>query len=121
MFNFLSSENTDFLKSNRKNSEVTSNFFALNYAPFANEKQIEEVANRLGLRVEAMYPYNFFTANSMFGCNLTKNQVDNFTEQFNEAVKNQHVMNFVKMFEENIVRSMPIACSVTMIIKLRKS
>jgi ubiquinone/menaquinone biosynthesis C-methylase UbiE len=120
MFNFLSSENTDFLKNNRRNGEVASNFFAVNFAPFANEKQIEEVANRLGLNVEAMYPYNFFTANSIFGCNLTKNQVDTFTAQFNEAIKDENVMNFVKLFEENIVRNLPISCSVTMIIKLRK-
>jgi 2-polyprenyl-3-methyl-5-hydroxy-6-metoxy-1,4-benzoquinol methylase len=120
MFNFLSSENTDFLKNNRRNDEVTSNFFAVNYAPFANKKQIEEVANRLGLIVEAIYPYNFFTANSMFGCNLTKHMVDDFTAQFNEAINNEQVLNFVKMFEEKIVRNMPISTSVTMIIKLRK-
>ena len=120
MFNFLSSENTDFLKNNRKNGEVTNNYFVANYAPFANEKQIEDVANSLGLKVEAMYPYNFFTANSMFGCNLTKNQVDSFTKRFNEAIKDEKVMHFVKMFEENIVRNLPISTSVTMIIMLRK-
>jgi ubiquinone/menaquinone biosynthesis C-methylase UbiE len=120
MFNFLSSDNTDFLKNNRKNEEVTSNYFAVNYAPFADEKQMEDVANRLGLKVEALYPYNFFTANSMFGCNLTKGQVDDFTERFNEAIKDENVMNFVKLFERNIVRNLPISCSVTMIVKLRK-
>lgn len=120
MFNFLSSENTDFLKSNRKNDEVISNFFTINYAPFASEKQIGDVANTFGLKVEAMYPYNFFTANSMFGCNLTKTQVDDFTKQFNESIKDEKVLNFVKMFEEKIVRNLPISCSVTMIVKLRK-
>jgi ubiquinone/menaquinone biosynthesis C-methylase UbiE len=121
MFNFLSSDNTEFLKNNRKNKEITSNYFAVNYAPYANEKQIEDVANSLGLKVEALYPYNFFTANSMFGCNLTKNQVDDFTKQFDEAIMDDKVMSFVKMFEENIVRYMPISTSVTMIIKLRKT
>ena len=120
MFNFLSSDNTDFLKNNRKNAEVTSNYFAVNYAPFANEKQIEDVANNFGLKVEALYPYNFFTSNSMFGCNLTKKQVDEFTKYFNEAIKDDKVMNFVKYFEEYIVRNLPISTSVTMIIKLRK-
>lgn len=120
MFNFLSSDNTDFLKTNRKNSEDKSNYFSVNYALFANENIIEDVANSLGLKVEAMYPYNFFTANSMFGCNLKKNQVDDFTKQFNEAIKDEKVMNFVKYFEENIVRYLPISTSVTMIIKLRK-
>jgi ubiquinone/menaquinone biosynthesis C-methylase UbiE len=120
MFNFLSSDNTDFLKNNRKNGEVINNYFAVNYAPFANEKQIEDVANSLGLKIEALYPYNFFTANSMFGCNLTKDQVDAFTKRFNEAIKDENVMNFVKLFEENIVRNLPISASVTMIVKLRK-
>lgn len=120
MFNFLSSENTDFLKNNRKNVEVISNLFAVHDSPFANEKQIEDVANSLGLKVEAMYPYNFFTANSMFGCNLNKIKVDDFTKQFNEAIKDEKVMNFVKLFENSIVRNLPISTSVTMIIKLRK-
>ena len=120
MFNFLSSENTDFLKNNRKNDEVISNFFAVHDSPFANEKQIEDVANSLGLKVEAMYPYNFFTANSMFGCNLTKNKIDDFTKQFYEAIKDDKVMNFVKVFENSIVRNLPISTSITMIIKLRK-
>ena len=120
MFNFLSSENTDVLKNNRKNSETTSNFFAVNYAPFANEEQIEAVASRLGLKVEAIYPYNFFTSNSIFGCDLTKKQVDDFTTKFNLAIKNEDVLNFVKMFEKDIVRNMPVSQSVTMIIKFRK-
>jgi ubiquinone/menaquinone biosynthesis C-methylase UbiE len=120
MFNILSSDNVDFLKNNRKRNDGISNFFVTNYAVFSNEKKIQEVSDNLGLKVEAMLPYNFFTANSMLGCNLTKKQVDDFAVQFNEAIKNQHVMSFVKAFEEKIVRSMPLSCSVTMIVKLRK-
>ena len=121
MFNFLSSENTKVLKNYRRNDGVESNFFAVNYAAFANEKQLAEVAGRLGLKVEAIYPYNFFTANSLFGCDLTKKQVDDFGAQFNKAIENEQVMNFVKLFEENIVRYMPLLSSVTMVVKLRKN
>lgn len=120
MFNVLSSDNADFLKTNRKLNEDICNFFVMDYAVFANENKIQEVAGKLGLKVDAIYPYNFFSSNSMFGCNLSRTQVDEFTEQFNDAIKDEKVRKFVKMFEDKIVRNLPLSCSVTMIVRLRK-
>lgn len=120
MFNFLSSENTELLKSRRIREEGVDNFFTTDHGSFATGKQIEEIARSLGLTVESIYPYDFFSFNSAFGYNLNKSQINAFYKTFMEAIKDESVLHFVSQFERNIVRTLPLSSSVTMIVKLKK-
>jgi ubiquinone/menaquinone biosynthesis C-methylase UbiE len=122
LFNFLSEDNVDFLRRNRPAdiSGSVKDFFSTDFAVFSDQAGMSAAARRLGVEVESMTPYNFFSANSMFGCKLSREQVGEFTDSFNEHIRNPDVLRFVQEFEEVIVRNMTIACSVTMVVKLRK-
>ncbi len=120
MFNFLSKENTSLLAKHRINNEADTNYFSTGYAVFASKSEMEEVANRLGMTLEALYPYDFFSFNSIFGCNLTKSDIHTFHKSFINSIEEAAVLDFVKTYEESIVRYMPIEYSVTMIVKMRK-
>jgi ubiquinone/menaquinone biosynthesis C-methylase UbiE len=119
MFNFLNRENIQSIKAD--GTGTTKDFYyVFDFAPTATEAEIDEAAGRLGLSVEEIYPYNFFSENALFCRNLNKAQVDAFVGEFNEKIRDDAIMEFVELFEETIVRNLPKATCSTMMIKLRK-
>lgn len=120
MFNFLSRSNIEKIMPDGTRRDIKDYYYVEDYAPCANELEISNVALKLGLSVEKISPYNYFTANGLFCENLTKNQVDFYIENFNEQILDDNVMDFVKTFEEQIVKYLPISSCVTMFVKLRK-
>lgn len=119
MFNFISRDNIATMKKDGTGT-VREFYYVSDFAPCASEEEIEEVARKMGLKVEAIVPYNYFTGNALFCRSLSKEQVDAFTTDFNEQLMDDKVMKFVETFEESIVRSLPKSSCVTMMVKLRK-
>jgi ubiquinone/menaquinone biosynthesis C-methylase UbiE len=120
LFNFLSRDNIESLKED--GTGTTMDFpYVTDFAPVANEAEIAATAEKLGLTVEALYPYNFFTGNALFFRKLAKPEVDSFVAEFNEQIRDDNVMSFVETFEEKIVRNLPTSSCVAMIVKLRKN
>ncbi len=120
LIHFASKENTviggKIGKMNCRFASDTNYFNPGTYYAETDDKELNKVCKKIGLKVLKRTPVSFFMQNRIFGFQLGTEKHNNYMHKLEEYLKNENIRNFVIWFGKEVIENCSPALSHSNII-----
>ena len=125
IFTLFNREHRDIAKSYATNQCEFQSYNDLNlpsdkFLANFSKNELLSLCSKLGLRILAIHPFNFFSENAFIGHSLGNEKYNNFKNTFIKMKKDKNVLDFLVWLEEYVVSYLPNFMTYDQIIVLEK-